>query len=269
MPAFLAYHLRCRRRRKRPKICFPSAVLRGWRLWKPIVKHLVPQICQSDFERSTSFFNVKFRKDWWIYDISTSIKYLQVRYCWRFPFQTSVLSKHIDRVSGLPYTSNLRLQEWVTALFFLEAWLREVPFRRQNDDAKKAAAQALQQEAEELIVTWWSRYCITLHCNCMYVYNVGNLLLLFFHAYNTPVCLESLIRPGSNWNHMNMWTWTWTWLSKVRAVLSDQQMSNRWRVRMLNLNCKSFSRSHMFTHLRFWNNAERAHEGTTKLIDVS
>lgn len=158
MPAFLAYHLRCRRRRKRPKICFPSAVLRGWRLWKPIVKHLVPQICQSDFERSTSFFDVKFRKDWWIYDISTSIKYLQVRYCWRFPFQTSVLSKHIDHVSGLPYKSNLRLEEWVTALFFLEAWLREVPVRRQNDDAKKAAAQALQQEAEELIVTWWSRF---------------------------------------------------------------------------------------------------------------
>lgn len=49
--------------------------------------------------------------------------------------------------------SNLRLQEWVTALFFLEAWLREIPFGRQNDDAKKAAAQALQQEAEELIVT--------------------------------------------------------------------------------------------------------------------
>jgi len=57
-------------------------------------------------------------------------------------------------VSGLPYKSNLRLEEWVTALFFLEAWLREVPVRRQNDDAKKAAAQALQQEAEELIVTW-------------------------------------------------------------------------------------------------------------------
>lgn len=102
-----------------------------------------------DFRRQVSLRLV----DW-----STSIKHLQVRSVDGSLFKTSVLSKHIDHVSGLPYKSNLRLEEWVTALFFLEAWLREVPVRRQTDDAKKAAAQALQQEAEELIVTWWSRF---------------------------------------------------------------------------------------------------------------
>ncbi len=54
------------------------------------------------------------------------------------------------------------------------------------------------------------------------------------------------------------WIWTSTWCNIVRAVLSDEQMSNGWRVRMLNLKA-NLLHAHTYSHIcGFWNNAERA-----------